>query len=224
MAGEVTRDGQVIPPLNITNPAPVLDLKGFRWRGLEPEVTITAHDEQPSNEPLPKEPHPQAQAVITAGAKISRREAEAVPLTAPLEDTLAPPVLFPIEKFQGSFAGNGFNMIFRPAFTNQDKPAAGDNILELNLTTEQWTFQAIEGDIPNRGFLKQRSVNLGGISYVQTVQDVTDSKTEKAPTCSASPYISNPASSLLSPRPTTSRPVSCAWHPSPTAQPSTHRA
>ena len=48
-----------------------------------------------------------------------------------------------------------------------------DNILELNLTTEQLTFGENLGKIPNRGLFGQSDIDLAGVPYLQTVQDVT---------------------------------------------------
>ena len=52
-----------------------------------------------------------------------------------------------------------------------------DNILELNLTTEQLTFGENLGKIPNRGLFGQSDIDLTGVPYLQTVQDVTFSAT-----------------------------------------------
>lgn len=84
------------------------------------------------------------------------------------------------------FLRNGFNLIFRPRpgddktdFPESPPNGPNDNILELNLTTEQLTFGATIGDIPNRGliFNKQSDINLGGLPYLQTIQDVTNPAT-----------------------------------------------
>jgi hypothetical protein len=96
--------------------------------------------------------------------------------------------IFPLEQFQGPYAGNGFNMIFRPRkFPNapptfadfDEKIVTGsqgidDNILQLNLTLEQVSFGGPLGNIPNRGFGKQKDINLFGVPYLQTVKDVTN--------------------------------------------------
>jgi hypothetical protein len=76
-----------------------------------------------------------------------------------------------------TFAGNGFNTIFRPHSLAPGVPRdpdanVGDNVLELNLTTETQTFQAIQGKVPNRGMV-QGDINLIGMTYLQTVFDVT---------------------------------------------------
>lgn len=79
-----------------------------------------------------------------------------------------------------TFSGAGFNTIFRPRSQSPLQPAVpgtNDNVLQLNLTQENLTFSASIGDIPNRGFSSQPDITLHGISYIQTVQDVTNPKT-----------------------------------------------
>ena len=86
------------------------------------------------------------------------------------------PVLGPLADFAGTFQGNGFNTIFRPnntvTPTPLPTPVGGDNILELNLTSETLSFSKALGNIPNRG-LRQGDIFLNGIPYVQTINDVT---------------------------------------------------
>lgn len=90
----------------------------------------------------------------------------------------APP-LGVLSNFTGTFAGRGFNLIFRPQSaatpTPMPKPAHGpaDNVLELNLTTETIAFSASLGNVPNRGMV-QGDIFLNGVPYVQTVSDVTN--------------------------------------------------
>ena len=83
----------------------------------------------------------------------------------------AEPPLGPLADFLfngGKWAGNGFNMIFRPS-----QPATGsDNVLELNLTTETLEFSPSLGSIPNRGEV-QDDIFLNGGPYLQKVSDVT---------------------------------------------------
>jgi hypothetical protein len=91
--------------------------------------------------------------------------------------------------FQGAYAGNGFNMIFRPRPRNDTTKFPSppqtidpdDNILELNLTTEQLTFGSTIGHIPNRGLnlTRQEDITLEGLPYLQTIQDVTNIATGK---------------------------------------------
>lgn len=61
----------------------------------------------------------------------------------------------------------------------QSEDGIDDNTLILQLTTEQWTFGPTLGHIPNRGFDKQEVLNLGGLAYMQTVQNVTNLETGK---------------------------------------------
>ena len=79
------------------------------------------------------------------------------------------PPLGPLEKFIGSWTGLGFNTIFRPS---QPAVSGSDNILQLNVTTESLVFSSGLGSIPNRGEV-QPDIFLNGISYLQTVNDVT---------------------------------------------------
>ena len=55
MASQLTEDGHVIPPLNITAPAPIINLRGFKWDTVDEEVqgrdTAPATDVGPSPEP-----------------------------------------------------------------------------------------------------------------------------------------------------------------------------
>ncbi|KAK3990703.1 hypothetical protein QBC44DRAFT_380343 [Cladorrhinum sp. PSN332] len=92
-----------------------------------------------------------------------------------------------------AFRGTGFNMIFRPnsgppplgtSFRNPISPPApqgvSNNVLELNLMTETWTFSTGIGIVPNRGLGSQGNINLNAIQYLQTVNDVTNPHTGKA--------------------------------------------
>jgi hypothetical protein len=88
------------------------------------------------------------------------------------------PALGPLRAFQGSFVGHGFNSIFRPQ--NPSTPTAlpvpqpnSNNVLELNLTTETLSFSPSLGVVPNRGEV-QGDIALNGVSYLQTINDVTD--------------------------------------------------
>lgn len=65
-----------------------------------------------------------------------------------------------------TWSGPGFNQIFRPQSEKTPIPGqpASNNILELNLTQEIWTFGDKDlGDIPNRGSGQQGDVNLDGV-------------------------------------------------------------
>ncbi len=86
------------------------------------------------------------------------------------------PNLGPLAPMVGSWTGSGFNTIFRPQSTQTPTPlpipAGGDNVLELNLTSESTTFTAINGLIPNRGMV-QGDIQLSGMIYLQQISDVT---------------------------------------------------
>ncbi|HEX5191708.1 MAG TPA: heme-binding protein [Solirubrobacteraceae bacterium] len=90
----------------------------------------------------------------------------------------ATPKLGPLAHFTGTFAGNGFNTIFRPDNTVTPTPfpvspvGPNDNVLELNLTNETLSFSAPLGTVPNRGFV-QGDAFLNGVPYLQTINDVT---------------------------------------------------
>jgi hypothetical protein len=110
----------------------------------------------------PSAAHPAARALVA-------------PAAAPEAD------LGPLVAFAGIFAGNGFNTIFRPnnAVTPTPLPiplaAPGDNILELNLTFDSIAFSSSLGAVPNRGTQPQGDIELNGVPYLQTVNDVTTS-------------------------------------------------
>jgi hypothetical protein len=76
----------------------------------------------------------------------------------------APNPLGPLALLPGTWKGRGFNQIWRPFHGSQDR------FLELNETIETLQFEAIPGDIPNRGFL-QVDINLHGVRYLQQIQD-----------------------------------------------------
>jgi hypothetical protein len=85
--------------------------------------------------------------------------------------------LGPLAAFTGTWSGKGFNTIFRPESTKSPTPfpvpvGASDNVLELNLTTENLAFSSPLGNIPNRGMV-QADVFLNGVPYVQSINDVT---------------------------------------------------
>jgi hypothetical protein len=69
------------------------------------------------------------------------------------------------------WTGSGFNMIWRPNFGGASGPK--DFFLELNLTSETLEFTAVNGPIPNRGFL-QADIELAGITYLQQINDSFD--------------------------------------------------
>lgn len=132
----------------------------------------------------------------TDGGAIAPPEAKATELPAPLTAALelpsdfrfdavhpkptAPaspsPALGPLAHFKGTFAGNGFNTIFRPdnpfTPTHLPVPVSSDNVLELNLTHETLSFSSSLGSVPNRGSV-QGDAFLNGVPYLQTINDVT---------------------------------------------------
>jgi hypothetical protein len=90
---------------------------------------------------------------------------DALAAAAPQPAALSP--LGVLAELVGTWKGTGFNQIWRPFHGN---PPAQDRFLELNETMEVLQFDAIPGDIPNRGF-KQNDINLHGIRYLQQIQD-----------------------------------------------------
>lgn len=138
-----------------------------------------------------------APAAETNGAVSAPPEARATELPAPLTKVLAlpsdfrfdavhakpsippapSPALGPLAHFTGTFAGNGFNQIFRPdnSVTPTQLPTPvgpSDNVLELNLTRETLSFSPSLGSVPNRGSV-QGDAFLNGVPYLQTINDVT---------------------------------------------------
>lgn len=103
-----------------------------------------------------------------------------------------PPPLGVLSRFSGSFAGSGFNMIFRPnsgpptttTFPNPVTPPPptppSENVLELNLTAETLAFSTPLGNVPNRGLEAQNDIFLNGVPYVQAISDVTDTTSGRA--------------------------------------------
>ena len=92
------------------------------------------------------------------------------PIARPLRFSLAGPTETPLgflEGLKGTWAGNGFNVIWRPF---QGGPPNQDRFLELNLTEETLSFEEIPGAIPNRGLL-QPDINMFGLRYLQTIAD-----------------------------------------------------
>src|SRR5579863_6944407 len=88
------------------------------------------------------------------------------------------PPLGPLAAFVGDWVGNGFNTIFRPNNSVTPTPLPnplppGDNILELNLTSEELAFSKSLGAVPNRGTTPQGDIFLNGVPYLQTINDIT---------------------------------------------------
>jgi hypothetical protein len=101
--------------------------------------------------------------------------------TAPVAPA-PPPPLGPLSAFVGDWVGNGFNTIFRPDNNVTPTPLPNpvpppppprDNILELNLTSENLTFSRSLGSVPNRGTTPQGDIFLNGVPYLQTIKDIT---------------------------------------------------
>ncbi|KAF0331177.1 hypothetical protein GQ607_001485 [Colletotrichum asianum] len=105
----------------------------------------------------------------------------AADLQPPASNLRAPP-LEVLQHFKGTFKGHGFNTIFRPnnnkaGFSEMNvKPNDNvkDNILQLNITAETQVFSTPLGAVPNRGLDDQPDVALDGISYTQTIIDLTE--------------------------------------------------
>lgn len=103
-----------------------------------------------------------------------------------------PPPLGVLARFTGTFAGTGFNLIFRPnsgpttgtTFPNPVTPTPpaipNNNVLELNLTSEILSFSKAIGSVPNRGLDTQGDIFLNGVPYVQVISDVTNPVTGMA--------------------------------------------
>lgn len=78
----------------------------------------------------------------------------------------APDDLGLLEGLKGTWAGRGFNAIWRP---NQ-LSTGQDRFLELNVTDETLEFDVLAGGIPNRGLL-QPDITMGGLRYLQQIGD-----------------------------------------------------
>jgi hypothetical protein len=74
-----------------------------------------------------------------------------------------------LAELPGSWSGNGFNLIARPA-----REEGRDFFLELNATKENLTFTPISGPIPNRGS-EQDDISFLGLTYLQRVSDAVTS-------------------------------------------------
>src|SRR5215471_1261827 len=84
---------------------------------------------------------------------------------APLAAAADP--LGPLAGLAGNWAGQGFNVIWRP---HPLKPSGQDRFLELNVTSEQLDFGPALRSIPNRGLL-QPNISLAGLNYLQQIAD-----------------------------------------------------
>jgi hypothetical protein len=95
---------------------------------------------------------------------VSGRIEPVLDATTAFSPAAAPNPLGPLAALPGTWKGRGFNQIWRPFHGSQDR------FLELNETIETLEFEAIPGDIPNRGLL-QTDINLHGVRYLQQIQD-----------------------------------------------------
>jgi hypothetical protein len=156
----------------------------------ESEAETVSDDVKPpaavaaANTPVHEEVHPAPlvartpEVELTVAASLPtgfKFEADSAP--PPGRRPLAPPApsLGPLAAFKGTFAGNGFNTIFRPDHANTPLPhpvTGSDNLLELNLTSETLSFSPSLGSVPNRGMV-QGDVFLNGVPYLQAVNDIT---------------------------------------------------
>jgi hypothetical protein len=73
--------------------------------------------------------------------------------------------LGPLQDLPGTWTGRGFNVIWRPS-----SDPRSNHFLELNLTSETLEFEAIDGEIPNRGLL-QDDIFMYGLTYRQHITD-----------------------------------------------------
>jgi len=187
MASEITADGDIIAPLNITQPTPSFNLQGFQWApvGDGPptihrravQAQLQSGDTEIPDAPAEAPEHQPPQSGIGQGDEQIHQPGG--PGSNP--QNLLP---FPLEQFKGAWAGNGFNLVWVPHQFTGDRPQdEGDGFndarLLLSLTTEQMTFGQTLGRIPNRGFGQQKDIFLHGLPYFQTIQDTTNPETGK---------------------------------------------
>ncbi|KAF7540602.1 hypothetical protein G7054_g1232 [Neopestalotiopsis clavispora] len=197
--------GKLVPPLNITAPTPSLDINNFQWKTLDDKLNPPPFDGTHVDVfAIADKSSVNGQKVFSREAAAAQPLNGAVQLPPQLAQQIATldtkkkldHVFFPLDAFQGAYTGNGFNMIFRPKTlgpkgleglepgTDPDKVKISgkppdDNILELNLTTEQLSFGGTIDNIPNRGSQKEEKIDLRCTPYLQTVQDVTNPSTGK---------------------------------------------
>ncbi|KAF7513645.1 hypothetical protein GJ744_007696 [Endocarpon pusillum] len=204
---EVAPDGHVIPPLNIPQPAPFMNLRGFQQGTVSDDIHVSPanprHGVDPSQlETTEKEHFSTEQAVLVNEAlsfRMAGDTASSLEIAPPSSTAAAVPgqlaeqlklggkpqvgvgPIFPLKHFQGAYAGNGFNMIFRPRkfqnfFPTKNDPPETFKDFGGKRQSQDWkvSFGAPIGEIPNRGFRKQDDINLFGVPYLQTVKDVTD--------------------------------------------------
>jgi hypothetical protein len=81
----------------------------------------------------------------------------------------------PIGNAQLTWAGTGFNLIWRP---NHGQSGPANHFLQLMFTTESLSFTEISGTgIANRGLL-QNDILLGAASYLQQIADRFDNSSQ----------------------------------------------
>ncbi|KAK5675615.1 hypothetical protein LTS10_011715 [Elasticomyces elasticus] len=178
MASHINKDGEVLAPLNISAPAPVINLKGFKWTTVDRAIkaaqrvkdgkeVVFANGGPSSNQKHLADGNAEAEAARHLPAQVEKQ----LGLNAVPPPQLLP---FPLTKFQGLAADPDTNLDKVELGKLGDNEFPDDNILELNLTTEQLTFGSTIGDIPNRGLFGQPDITLTGLPYLQTIQDVTN--------------------------------------------------
>ncbi|KAF5227915.1 hypothetical protein FAUST_11453 [Fusarium austroamericanum] len=131
-----------------------------------------------------------SRAGIHLGIDFQYDEVNFDPTPPPPRDEPDPPLGI-LSSFTGAWTGTGFNNIFRPnsvaptttTFTNPVLPAPPSppnvSVLELNLTQEDLVFSQPLGKVPNRGLEQQNDIVINGVTYLQTVNDVTNTVTGK---------------------------------------------
>ena len=118
MASQVTPDGYVIPPLNISAPAPFLDLRGFHWTTVDEKI-LGPQPEEAAHETSREAAAVPFQQPVEATAHAVALPAPQLPAQLGLQLGVAPgkapppPPRFPLTQFQGAYAGNGFNTVRR---------------------------------------------------------------------------------------------------------------
>ncbi|KAF5723114.1 hypothetical protein FMUND_2156 [Fusarium mundagurra] len=129
-----------------------------------------------------------SRAGIHLGVDFQYDEVNFDPTPPPPRDDPDPPLGI-LSSFTGAWTGTGFNNIFRPnsvaptttTFTNPVLPAPPSppnvSVLELNLTQEDLVFSQPLGKVPNRGLEQQNDIIINGVTYLQTVNDVTNTAT-----------------------------------------------
>ncbi len=70
-----------------------------------------------------------------------------------------------LAELEGSWRGQGFNLVARP-----DREGGANLYLELNQTEETLKFDPIASSVPNRGFA-QNDIELFGLTYLQKISD-----------------------------------------------------